>query len=170
MLQIYKPQAETKLTTKQREALDLLIQHKTSKEISRILGISPHTVDQRIEAAKRKFAVATRGELAQAYRGTLPMGQQMTYGNSYMAADSLHPESSISDEPDRPNALLDPKWSGRPEPDEAQKGYQVIPELFSGPSGTIYRLAAIVVMAFLLVVVLLGGISIFVEMTQILDR
>lgn len=33
------------LTAKQREVLDLLIEHKTSKEISRQLGISPHTVD-----------------------------------------------------------------------------------------------------------------------------
>ena len=33
------------LTAKQREVLDLLIEHKTSKEIARELGISPHTVD-----------------------------------------------------------------------------------------------------------------------------
>lgn len=40
------------LTAKQREVLDLLIQHMTSKEISRQLGISPHTVDQRIMLAR----------------------------------------------------------------------------------------------------------------------
>lgn len=56
------------LTAKQHEAVNLLIQHMTSKEISRILGISPHTVDQRIEAAKKKFGAETRGQLAQAYR------------------------------------------------------------------------------------------------------
>ncbi|MDE2442643.1 MAG: LuxR family transcriptional regulator, partial [Betaproteobacteria bacterium] len=32
------------LTDKQLDALNLLVKHKTSKEISRELGISPHTV------------------------------------------------------------------------------------------------------------------------------
>lgn len=31
------------LTEKQREVLELLMEHKTSKEISRLIGISPHT-------------------------------------------------------------------------------------------------------------------------------
>ena len=44
------------LTAKQREVLDLLIEHKTSMEIARRLGISPHTVDQRIQFAKRSWA------------------------------------------------------------------------------------------------------------------
>jgi DNA-binding CsgD family transcriptional regulator len=59
------------LTTKQCEVLDLLIQHKTSKEISRHLGISPHTVDQRIMLARAKLQVASRSEVAQAYRRLL---------------------------------------------------------------------------------------------------
>jgi DNA-binding CsgD family transcriptional regulator len=59
------------LTAKQCEVLDLLIQHKTSKEISRLLGISPHTVDQRIMLARGKLQVASRGEVAQAYRRLL---------------------------------------------------------------------------------------------------
>jgi hypothetical protein len=42
--------------------------------------------------------------------------------------------------------------------------------MFFGPMGTIYRLAAIVLMAVLLVVAVLGGISIFVAMTEILSR
>lgn len=40
------------LTRKQRQVLDLLIEHKTSKEIARRLSISPHTVDQRTQFAK----------------------------------------------------------------------------------------------------------------------
>jgi len=59
------------LTDKQRAVLDLLIEHKTSKEISRELGISPHTVDQRIMLARAKLGVVTRIEVAQAYRRLL---------------------------------------------------------------------------------------------------
>lgn len=54
------------LTAKQCEVLDLLIEHQTSKEISRKLGISPHTVDQRIMLARAKLNVGTRSEVAQA--------------------------------------------------------------------------------------------------------
>lgn len=82
------------LTLKQRQVLDLLIQHKTSKEISRLLGISPHTVDQRIMLARAKLQVATRNEVAQAYRHLLEsqdnpgdpgLSDQSIYGFSDMA-------------------------------------------------------------------------------------
>jgi len=59
------------LTAKQCEVLDLLIEHKTSKEISRMLGISRHTVDQRILLARGKLRATTRSEVAQAYRRLL---------------------------------------------------------------------------------------------------
>ena len=42
--------------------------------------------------------------------------------------------------------------------------------MFFGPMGTIYRLAAIVLLAVLLVVAVLGGISIFVTMTEVLNK
>ena len=57
----------TSLTKKQREVLDLVLQHKSSKEIARTLQISPHTVDQRIVSARQKLGAASRGELARAY-------------------------------------------------------------------------------------------------------
>ncbi len=42
--------------------------------------------------------------------------------------------------------------------------------MFFGPMGTIYRLAAIAILAVLLVVAVLGGISIFVTMTEVLSK
>ncbi len=64
--------------------------------------------------------------------------------------------------------MLDPNWSGQYGPEWPSRRYRVTPELFSGPSGTIYRLAAIVIIAALLVVTVMGGISIFVAMTEVL--
>ena len=55
------------LTTKQLQAVQLLSQHLTSKEIARTLGIAPSTVDQRLAGAMRKLAVSNRRELARAY-------------------------------------------------------------------------------------------------------
>jgi hypothetical protein len=59
--------------------LDLLIEHKTSKEIARELGISPHTVDQRIQFAKEKLGANSRSEVAQLYRQLVEICGQLTY-------------------------------------------------------------------------------------------
>lgn len=158
------------LTAKQREAVNLLIQHKTSKEISKLLSVSPHTVDQRIESAKRKFGVASRGELAQAFRSCLPMGEQLTYEDSHMSDLTLSEDSSISDEPDNLKGLHDPNWFGQYEQAHNLESYRVLPELLSGPTGTLYRLLAIVAISVLLVVTVLAGVSIYVAMTEVLKQ
>jgi hypothetical protein len=97
-------------------------------------------------------------------------GLGMTYENSHIAEPSLSGESSVLDEPEPFRTMLDPNWSGLREPSWHPRSYQVVHEMFFGPMGTIYRLAAIVLMAVLLVVAVLGGISIFVAMTEILSR
>jgi DNA-binding CsgD family transcriptional regulator len=54
----------SKLSRKQWAAVELLARHMTSKEIARELGISPHTVDQRLTGAMRKLGAVNRRELA----------------------------------------------------------------------------------------------------------
>ena len=53
-----------KLTEAQLMCLRLVNQHQTSKHIAIALGISHHTVDQRISRACKTLSVATRGEAA----------------------------------------------------------------------------------------------------------
>lgn len=65
------------LTDKQRDVLDLVLAHKSSKEIARALSISPYTVDQRITAARKKLGASTRRELALIYAGL-----RETYGET----------------------------------------------------------------------------------------
>src|SRR6187399_2210258 len=76
------------LTAKQRQVLDLLIEHKTSKEIARQLGISPHTVDQRIQFAKEKLGAGSRNEAAAAYRQLVVLSGRVTYEDSRIAASA----------------------------------------------------------------------------------
>lgn len=52
------------LSPEQRECLRLVAQNYKSKEQARQLGISHHTVDQRLARAKNKLGVATREEAA----------------------------------------------------------------------------------------------------------
>ncbi|WP_041557931.1 helix-turn-helix transcriptional regulator [Novosphingobium sp. PP1Y] len=56
------------LTDKQVEVLDQLCLHKTSKEIANELGISRHTVDQRVSSVRTKWNLPTRQEVVRLYR------------------------------------------------------------------------------------------------------
>ncbi|HZG34107.1 MAG TPA: helix-turn-helix transcriptional regulator [Sphingopyxis sp.] len=56
-----------RLTDKQRACLDLLLERKTSKEIARLLGISKHTVDQRIRTARAALHANDRDDTAIRY-------------------------------------------------------------------------------------------------------
>ena len=55
------------LTAKQAEVLDLLLQHKTTKQIARDLGIAPNTVDARIAAVREKWGTTDRKATARVY-------------------------------------------------------------------------------------------------------
>lgn len=55
------------LTEGQKACLRLVYEHRTSKEIARILDISPYTVDQRLDAARRKLNAGSRAEAARLF-------------------------------------------------------------------------------------------------------
>jgi DNA-binding CsgD family transcriptional regulator len=61
----------SRLSVGQIECLLLVDQHHNSKEIAAKLGISPHTVDQRIRGALEKLGVERRGEAARLIAATL---------------------------------------------------------------------------------------------------
>ncbi len=56
-----------KLSDGQRDCLRLVLVHLNSKEISRELGISPHTVDQRLRGAMRVLGVNSRFEASRKF-------------------------------------------------------------------------------------------------------
>ena len=160
------------LTVKQREVLDLLILHKTSKEISRSLGISPHTVDQRINLARGKLGLASRNQVAQEYRRLLQTYEQSVYQESHVAPAAIRFDQSVRDKlgshlvqsqaglalPGR--TTLFKEWEGAAD-------YRVCPELLDGQWGTFARLGIIAMLALLFAVVILGGMSLFTVASQI---
>ena len=152
------------LTTKQREVLDLLLEHKTSKEIARVLEISPHTVDQRINFAKRKFGVSSRGELAKAYRQQRPIYEQSIYEESDIAPPAISFQTGLRDETS--DYLIAPSDQSGSLADETED--RLVPEMFEGRFGTIMRLGAIVGLAALLMIVLLVGLAIFQSLSTIM--
>ena len=69
----------SRLTRKQRDCLDLLVERKTSKEIARILGISKPTADQRITAARIILGASNRDEAAVIYARLKQLYDRVTY-------------------------------------------------------------------------------------------
>ncbi|MEY2882969.1 MAG: hypothetical protein RL490_693, partial [Pseudomonadota bacterium] len=52
------------LTEGQRDCLRLVYNHMTSKDIARVLGVSPHTVDMRLRTAMKTLNVDSRIDAA----------------------------------------------------------------------------------------------------------
>lgn len=181
------------LTAKQREVLDLLIQHKTSKEISRLLGISPHTVDQRIMLARAKLGVATRGEVAQAYRRLVETYEQPVYEISHIGFPPLPRDDAGQDDTavaaDEPEGVQQPsptqtgtaaslisdmpallrQGQGKADRNDGIADYRVLPEMFDGPNGTLVRLSFIGGLTVFLILIVLGGLSMFAQLGTLLD-
>ena len=68
------------LTGKEREALDLVLDRLSSKEIAKRLGgLSPKTIDQRLDGARAKLGAATRVEAARRYAALLGAPERFPY-------------------------------------------------------------------------------------------
>ena len=152
------------LTAKQREVLDLLLEHKTSKEIAQVLKISPHTVDQRIQFAKRKLGVETRSDLANSYRRLSDVYGQTVYKDSRMFAwdqkDALSGQDNSGRlaEPERIESI----------PTEGRNQYnRVVPSWMEGRNGKWVRLILILAITFLAILAALGGIAIFASLSAV---
>lgn len=87
-----------KLTEGQRTCLRMVCMHMSSKDIARELGISPHTVDQRLKVAIQLLGVETRFEAARmlaAHEGIGPY-QRLVYQSPVIVAADRTPEISAS--------------------------------------------------------------------------
>jgi len=162
------------LTAKQKEVLDLLVKHKTSKEIARILDISPFTVDQRITAARQKFGAESRNELAEAYmeaRGAFrdsgiyqPSVYQFSQvETSTKPVDKTDGSGAEADDPAKPQGSTDHNVRHLPVVD-----YRVVPESFEGRYGAAWRIAAIVAITLALLIAILVGFAIYGELSAML--
>ena len=92
----------TRLSQGQIDCLLLVDQHHSSKEIAVRLGISSHTVDQRIRGALEKLGVERRGEAARLVAAAIPPSdqayQRLIHQPPYIdaRAASDHPEAAVS--------------------------------------------------------------------------
>ncbi len=91
-----------RLSKGQIDCLLLVDRHHSSKEIAARLGISPHTVDQRIRGALEKLGVERRGEAARIVAAALGTHavpyQQLIHQPPYIdpTFEERHEESAVS--------------------------------------------------------------------------
>jgi DNA-binding CsgD family transcriptional regulator len=157
------------LTARQREVLDLLLQHKTSKEIARELGISPHTVEQRIRFAKEKLDVHRRSDLATAYRRHRMICDEVVYEESRIDRPAIPLPRDVR--PIEPFDLIDrnPPSSLRQDSTGTVLEVQLVPAIFEGPSGTLMRVGAVFAIAAATIIVGIGGLAVMEQLSRILS-
>lgn len=86
-----------RLTDAQRDCLRLVYQHKSSKDIARQLGISPHTVDQRLRRAIHVLGASSRVEAAlllARHEGAAPY-QRLAYQAPHLPAEPAASAESV---------------------------------------------------------------------------
>ena len=87
-----------RLNKGQLDCLRLVDQHLSSKEIAGELGISPHTVDQRIRQALQILGVERRAQAARLVAEHGGAYQRLIHQSPYIPAEpqSGHPEAAVS--------------------------------------------------------------------------
>ncbi len=87
-----------RLTAGQLDCLRLVEQHLSSKEIAAELGISPHTVDQRVRRSLQILGVDRRAQAARIVAQHSGPYQRLIHQSPYIPADaeSDHPEAAVS--------------------------------------------------------------------------
>ena len=87
-----------RLTEGQRQCLRMVLRHMSSKEIARELGISSHTVDQRLRIAMHTLGTASRVEAAKLLAAREQAGpyQSSVYQPLYIAPTTLSPPISAA--------------------------------------------------------------------------
>lgn len=87
-----------RLTEGQLDCLRLVGDHLSSKEIAAELGISPHTVDQRVRQSLQILGVARRAQAARIIAQYPDPYQRLIHQSPYIPAepDSSHPGAAVS--------------------------------------------------------------------------
>ena len=89
-----------RLTSGQLDCLRLVDQHLSSKEIAAELGISPHTVDQRIRQSLQILGVERRSQAARIVARHSEPYQRLIHQPPYIEAGEPagHPEAAVSNQ------------------------------------------------------------------------
>ncbi|MBO0749445.1 MAG: helix-turn-helix transcriptional regulator [Porphyrobacter sp.] len=154
------------LTQKQVEVLDLLLQHKTTKQIARELGIAPNTVDARIASVREKWRTSDRKATARVYAHLLETCEKPPCGFSQVDSDVLHDHELFRELPGSPLfTIADAQAYGHwPVPTEKPTVLEALDARF-GRAG---RIGAILGLAMTLAITLVASLAIAEVLGQLI--
>jgi DNA-binding CsgD family transcriptional regulator len=165
---VREPELLEQLTEKERQVLDLVIQHKPTKQIARELGVAPNTVDMRLRSAREKLGTPDRNAAARAYTSLLAACGKPTCGFPVM--DEIE-DVTLTEVTDRKEAatfvLQDVGWIDRPAPwntmIEPTSGLEALGDRLGG----VARLALVIGLAALLALTVLATFAIAEALSQV---
>ncbi len=130
------------LTPKERAALDLLVQHHTTKDIARQLGVAPNTVDMRLRNAREKLGATDRYDVARLYRDLLQTCGKTTCEFSVMSRSKPAEVAASAELRNARFTLRDASSFPLPAPWENSQPKE-LPEVLDLRFGKVWRIAAI---------------------------
>jgi DNA-binding CsgD family transcriptional regulator len=153
------------LTAKQKAVLDLLANHRTSKEIAHVLGVSETSVNRRIEGVKLRLGGISRQELARRYglwlaaRAAIdpissvetdenrqsPSVESIT-GILQLAESQASGERPVRDSGEGEMAFEDPIAMSIEAPWEKRSEPRIVPRVLDGDNATLTRGTAIAIL------------------------
>lgn len=133
------------ITDRQREVLDLVVQHWTSKEIARELNISPNTVDQRINAVRAKLGARDRAETARIYSELTRICGETIYGPAVLA-ERAHSQL-VSNRDNAIDPVITPYYDAASAPQEWDHMINRVVSRASLKDRKLWRFVAIVIIA-----------------------
>lgn len=99
------------LSEREKETLRLLLVGHDAKSIARKLGLSVHTVNERLRDARRKLGVASSREAARLLHEAEPVGHNSLADKQIGVADRGHPPHSAQQSLRQPRTRLYLIWS-----------------------------------------------------------
>jgi DNA-binding CsgD family transcriptional regulator len=158
-----------RLSEKQKQVLDRLLLHQTSKEIARALDISPHTVEQRIRLAKEKLGVGRRSDLATEYRRLREVCDKIAYEDLRIDAPALPLPLSVG--PVERTDLIEPleQISHPVQTVEREKDVTLVPLIFQGRTGVLVKVGVIVAIAAATIIVAIGSMAMLEQLSRLLS-
>lgn len=143
-----------RLTQKQRDCLDLVVERKTSKEIARILGISMHAVDLRLTNARLTLGASNRAQSAILYEQLRKTYGEMTCHFPLLPDDDAAVPPMASNEA----SLAEADEPGSHETGDENRGYDALFRDLRRRDHSITRrtLFMVSVVAIMVIVILVG--------------
>ena len=159
-----------RLTDKQRDCLDLLLERQTSKQIARALAISKPTVDQRLTAARDILGAADRDQTARIYARLKAAYDRIIYDPAGLSPrPELVPSHFPDGDPDTLLSLGDSRSPGLRNGDGYRGAFPSSGNLWRHDLSPRQRIAMMMAMLLALLIVLVAGLAIAQTLSRLIS-